>query len=273
MSFPQNRQRQRQKQKQSNPLDAGDQERLKERLNTTYADDILIIARYFGDSLQATSAHVIDIDSQGVVIEWKSEDAKTSKQLTEEMRFAFRGPSGPGAALQEISDLASEASKALGLTEKPRLTKDREAVEARTLVSFEFKLPSVQMMVAVISSMSLLGYLALVDDIHPALKFFRYLVSQDTCHYMFVCAIILHLFEAFVVYIVCQLIKIFQPRQMSTKTQIQWTIGGLFFGLFSLHEFIKKLKRQFALADSMNGPSLAAMAANARRTAAAGPGR
>ncbi|KAJ2865884.1 hypothetical protein GGI22_001412 [Coemansia erecta] len=259
MSIPQTRQRQRQaqqqqQQQQRSPLNSNDQERIKNWLNTVYANDVLRIVQHFGDCPTATAARTLDIDSNGVTVAWKSKEGED-----QEMQFAFREPSGAGSALQEISDLANDASKALGLTETPQIVKDVDTLNKRTLVNFAFVLPSVPIMAAIAFGLTMLGYLALVEDIHPSLRFTRSLVSQGTWYFILVTTGVVHILEAMLTFVVCQLIKTFQPRQMSTHTQIQWTAGAALFGVFCLHNFITKLRRQFALADSAKGPSLAGL--------------
>ncbi|KAJ1863729.1 hypothetical protein LPJ73_000453 [Coemansia sp. RSA 2703] len=246
----------RQRQKMAQHL-AQEQEKLKGKLNTLYTADILSIARHFGNKPQATAARVTDIDNKGITIEWDWENNVGGKKSTDEMQFAFRDGASPGAAIMEISDLALEANKALGIDTKPQLTRDKEALEARTLVNFAFTPPSIPVMLSVLLGLSLAGYLGYVQDIHPSLHFIRALVSQSTCYYIFIMATGVHLLEALAVFAVCQLIKTFQPRQMSTKMQMQWTIGGALFGIFCLNKFISKILRQFAIADAMKAPSLA----------------
>ncbi|KAJ1773009.1 hypothetical protein LPJ74_000960 [Coemansia sp. RSA 1843] len=259
MSVPQARQRQRQaqqqrqqQQQQQQQLNDNDQERIRTWLSTVYADDVLRIVQHFGDCPSATDVRVLDVDANGVTVAWKSKEEEK-----QEMQFAFRQPSGAGSVLQEISDLASDASKALGLTETPQIAKDIETLNARTLVNFAFVLPSLTVMVAIVFGVSMVGYLALVEDIHPWLEFTRSVVSQGTWYFILVVTAAIHALEALLTFVVCQLIKTFQPRQMNTKMQIQWTAGSALFGIFCLHRFITKLRRQFELADSMKGPSLA----------------
>ncbi|KAJ1646023.1 hypothetical protein LPJ64_002446 [Coemansia asiatica] len=247
----------RQRQKMSQQA-AQEQEKLKSRLNSIYSEDILNIARHFGNRREATAAQVTDIDNKGITIQWQWEEKKDSgKKSTDEMQFAFREAITAGSAIQEISDLASEANKALGLETKPQLTKDKEALEARTLVSFAFRPPRIQVMASVLFGLVLLGYMAFTEHVHPSLAFIRrYIISQTTCYYIFVIAIGAHILEALAVFSVCQLIKTFQPRQMTTEMQVKWTIGGALFGIFCLHDFMARIMRQFAIADSMKGPSL-----------------
>ncbi|KAJ2553294.1 hypothetical protein EV175_002993 [Coemansia sp. RSA 1933] len=267
MSIPQTRQRHRQaqeQQQQRSPLDSNDQERIKEWLNTVYADDVLRIVHHFGDCPKATNVRVVDIDANGVTVAWKSEKLKKGEE--QEMQFAFREPSGAGSALQEISELASDASKALGLTDTPLIVKDMETLNQRTLVNFAFVPPSVPIMAAILFGVIMLWYLALVEDIHPALGFTRSLVSQSTCYFILVTTVVVHAVEALLTFVVCQLIKTFQPRQMSLKLQMQWTAGAAMFGIFCLHKFITKLRRQFELADSMKGPSLSSLASAHAKT-------
>ncbi|KAJ1870083.1 hypothetical protein LPJ57_005413 [Coemansia sp. RSA 486] len=244
----------RRRQKMSQQL-AQEQEKLKEQLNLIYSEDILNIARHFGNKREATAAQVTDIDNKAITIQWEWTE-KGGKKSTDEMQFAFREAASAGSAIQEISDLASEAHKALGVATKPQLTKDKEALEARTLVNFAFKPPSVVVMVAVLFGLFATGYLAFVEDLHPPLGFVRSYVSRLTCYYFFVIVIGLHVLEALAVFSVCQLIKTFQPRQMTTETQIKWTIGGALFGMFCLHEFIARIMRQFDIAENMKAPSL-----------------
>ncbi|KAJ1894901.1 hypothetical protein LPJ66_004912 [Kickxella alabastrina] len=245
--------RQRQK---LNEIKAQEQEKLKSRLNSIYATDILNIARHFGNQPKAITARVIDIDDKGISIEWEWKDVDSEKTKSEDMQFAFREGASSSSALQEISDLASEATKALGINEKPQLTRDKEALDARTLVDFEFAAPSVATMVTVLLALALTGYMAYVEDVHPSLKFIRKFVSMAVAYYIFVFAAGIHLLEALSVCAICQLVKTFQPRQMSTESQIKWTIGSALFGVFCMHDFVSRIMRQFALADSMKKPAM-----------------
>ncbi|KAJ2081871.1 hypothetical protein H4R24_002028 [Coemansia sp. RSA 988] len=239
-----------------NVLDATNAEKLRARINTNYKDDLLKIAQHFGKQPRACDARVMDIDSNGVTIEWEwtDKDSETDKRQIEDMQFAFRNFSGTSSVLQEISDLANEASAALGVSQKPKLTRDKEALDAKNLVDFTFVAPGILSMVGVVMGVALLAYMALISDVHPNLQFIRRLVSQDACYYVLVAVIVIHFVEACVACAACELIKTFQPRQMTTGTQIKWTVGGLLFGIFCLHVFISKLMRQFALAESMPGP-------------------
>lgn len=244
----------RQRQKRD-PLSDQEQDRLQAKLNTAYASDILSIARHFGGQPKATSAQIIDIDSKGITLEWEWTEDK--RQKTGEMQFAFRSPSGAGSVLKEISELAAESHQALGISDKPKLAKDKEALDAKNMVDFTFRPPSIAIMAGILVLLLLNGYLALVDEIHPALQFIRdYFVSQNTCYYIFVGCLGIHCFEAFLAFSVCHLIKTFQPQQMTTENQVKWTVGGALFGLFCLHDFLTRLRRQFALADAMGGPGL-----------------
>ncbi|KAJ2725968.1 hypothetical protein GGI07_000896 [Coemansia sp. Benny D115] len=251
------RQQQIKQRQRFSQLKAEEEQKLKLRLNAIYSNDILNIARHFGNRPEATSAQVIDIDDKGITIEWKwnDSDSDNKSSSTEEMQFAFRESTSPGSALQEISDLACEAHRALGITEKPQLTRDKEAVESRILVSFEFAPPSIPTMAAVLFALVLLGYLAFSEEVHPSLQFIRGLVSQSVCYYIFVFALGIHVVESLIVCGVCQLIKTFQPRQMSTANQIKWTIGGVLFGMFCLHNFVSRILRQFAVAESIRPPT------------------
>ncbi|KAJ2607948.1 hypothetical protein H4S08_004638 [Coemansia sp. RSA 1365] len=237
-----------------NVLSATDSEKLKVQLNTNYRDDILRIAQYFAKQPKAYDARVIDIDSNGVTIEWEWSDKGSEKRQIEDMQFALRDFSGTSSVLQEISDLASEASTALGEVQKPKLTRDKEALDAKNLVDFTFVSPGFLSIVGVTGGIALLTYMSFIADVHPALQFIRKIISQDACYYVFVAVVVIHFVEACVTYAACELIKTFQPRQMSTETQIKWTVGGLLFGLFCLHVFVSKLMRQFALAEAMPGP-------------------
>ncbi|KAJ2163046.1 hypothetical protein GGF46_000232 [Coemansia sp. RSA 552] len=244
-------------------LSDANRDQLKTQLNKTYAEDILSIARHFGGQSLADRAQVVDIDSNGITIEWEwPADAQGSgKRQTEDMQFAFRDFSGPGSVVQEVSDLAAEASQALGQTKQPRLVRDKEALDAKTLVSFEFVMPSPAVAVPVLTSIAVLIHLALAQTVHPALQFLTAVCSQRTYYFIFVACLVIHIFEACAVWAVCQLIKTFQPRQMSTATQLKWTAGGLTLGAFCLHSFMRSLLRQFALAESMPGPRPARRAA------------
>ncbi|KAJ2806733.1 hypothetical protein H4R20_001571 [Coemansia guatemalensis] len=239
-----------------NVLSATDGEKLRAQLNTNYKDDLLRIAQHFGKQPRACDARVLDIDSSGVTIEWEWTDTEsdTGKRHTEDMQFALRDFSGTGSVLQEISDLASEASAALGVSQKPKLTRDKEALDAKNLVDFNFVAPGILSVVGVAMGITMLAYMSFISDVHPALQFTRRLVSQDACYYVFVAVVIIHFVEACVTCAACELIKTFQPRQMTTETQIKWTVGGLLFGGFCLHVFVSKLLRQFALAEAMPGP-------------------
>ncbi|KAI8325082.1 hypothetical protein GQ54DRAFT_295719 [Martensiomyces pterosporus] len=233
-------------------LTQADQEQLKKRLNTSYSAEVLNIARHFGNQPNASSARVLDIDTNGITIEWDFAPS-SDKPQTEEMQFAFREVSGPASALQEVSDLASEAYQALGLSDKPQLTRDREAMEARHMVDFTFTIPNPLGMLAIVLGLSLTGYLAYAQNVHPSLSFIKeHVASQGTCYYILAAATGLHIFEACAVYAMCHLIKVFQPRQMDTANQIKWTVGCALFGILCLHDFISRIRRQFALADAIN---------------------
>ncbi|KAJ2101689.1 hypothetical protein GGI09_001631 [Coemansia sp. S100] len=244
MSQQQQQARQRQKR---DILSSEDQERLKERLNTSYSADILTIARHFGSRPLATTACVTDIDSNGITIEWQWADATKRKSATDEMQFAMRDITGPSSVLHEVSNLAIEAHKALGLAGEPQLTKDKREVDAKNLVDFTFRLPSPLNMASIAFGVGLLTYMALVNNVHPRLRFIRHWVSQDTCYHLFVWALIVHALEAGAVYAFCYLLKVIQPQQMDTKTQLKWTLGVALFGLGCLHDFAKRVSRQFAL--------------------------
>ncbi|KAJ2762448.1 hypothetical protein H4S06_000654 [Coemansia sp. BCRC 34490] len=271
MSFPQARQRQRQAQQQQQPhqqkpaLTSSDQQRIKGWLNTVYAADVARIVEHFGNSPSATDIRVVDVDASGVTVAWKAGQKKKKngkkEEEEEEMQFAVRQPSGAGSVLQEISDLATEATRALGLADTPKITADLASFNKRTLVDFAFVPPSVLVMGGVGIGLASLAHLALAEDVHPLLAIFRSLATQGTWYFVLVLVVVVHLLEAALVFVVCQLIKTFQPRQMNTRTQIQWTLGGAFFGVFCLHRFVVRLKRQFAMAESMKGPSLAGAAA------------
>ncbi|KAJ2694162.1 hypothetical protein H4R19_005939 [Coemansia spiralis] len=249
-----------QQSKRRSPLSRADCERVKERLNEAYAEDLLVIAQHFGKQPLATAARVADVDSSGVRIEWEWEepaaDASNSssgdaggaagQRQTEEMTFAVRDVSGPGSLLKEVSDLAAEAAAALG--------KDRRAPGARGLVDLAFVPPPQLAMVGVALAMAALWHVALVDDVHPALRFVRAVASREACYFVLVGVFCVHLIEALAACAVCQLIKTFQPQQMSTATQIQWTVGGALFGMFCLHTFAKKVARQIALIDAAPSP-------------------
>ncbi|PIA13907.1 hypothetical protein COEREDRAFT_83099 [Coemansia reversa NRRL 1564] len=239
-----------------NVLSATESEKLKVQLNTNYSDDLLRIAKYFGKQPKAYDARVIDIDNNGVTIEWEwiDKNSETSNRQIEDMQFALRDFSGTSSVLQEISDLASEASTALGESQKPKLTRDKEALDAKNLVDFTFVPPGILSIIGVMMGIALLTYMSFISDVHPTLQFIRKLISQDACYYVFVAVMVIHFVEACVTYAACELIKTFQPRQMTTETQIKWTIGGLLFGVFCLHAFVSKLMRQFALAEAMPGP-------------------
>ncbi|KAJ2746347.1 hypothetical protein GGI20_001407 [Coemansia sp. BCRC 34301] len=244
--MPQQQQvRQRQKR---DPLSVEDQTRLKDRLNASYSADILNIARHFGTRPLATSARVTDIDSSGITIEWQWADASTRKSATDDMQFAFRELTGPSSVLHEVSNLALEAHKALGLAHEPQLTKDKREIDAKNLVDFTFRLPSVPAMASILFGIWLLAYMALVTNVHPSLAFIRAFVSQDTCYHLLVWALIVHALEAGAVYAFCYLLKIIQPQQMNTETQAKWTLGVAMFGLACLHDFAQRVARQFAIA-------------------------
>ncbi|KAJ2352833.1 hypothetical protein IWW50_003943 [Coemansia erecta] len=254
------RHQQQQQQQQQPVLSPSDRDKLKTKLNTTYADDILCIAQHFGNQRSATRARVTDIDTNGITIEWEYSDtgdnnrssSEASAKRVEEMQFAVREFDGAGSVVQEVSDLATEASAALGRQQRPRLARDKEMLDQRTLVSFAFVRPGMVTMALVIAGLATLGYLAFVDTVeHPILQAIRAVVSRDACYYVLVAVAGIHFLEACAV---CQLIKTFQPRQMDTRTQVKWTVGGAVFGLFCLHTFISKILRQFALAEAMPKP-------------------
>ncbi|KAJ2240580.1 hypothetical protein GGI13_007620 [Coemansia sp. RSA 455] len=159
----------------------------------------------------------------------------------------MRDITGPSSVLHEVSNLAVEAHKALGLAGEPQLTKDKREVDAKNLVDFTFRLPSPLNMASIAFGVGLLTYMALVNNVHPRLRFIRHWVSQDTCYHLFVWALIVHALEAGAVYAFCYLLKVIQPQQMDTKTQLKWTLGVVLFGLGCLHDFAKRVSRQFAL--------------------------
>ncbi|KAJ1962141.1 hypothetical protein GGI12_002824 [Dipsacomyces acuminosporus] len=233
-------------------LSREEQEGLKAQLSTTYSDDILVIARHFGKQPSADAARVLDIDFNGFTIEWDWKESDDAKVRKEEMQFAFREVRGPGSALQEISELAAEAHQALGVRGKPKLAEAIEAMEARNMVDFTFAMPNVLSMVFCIVGLGLLGYLALAENIHPSLVFLTQYVSQTACYYIFGVAIGLHVLEAAIAYMLCHLIKTFQPRQMNTENQVKWTLGCALFGVFCLHGFVTRLRLQFAMADAIS---------------------
>ncbi|KAJ2324575.1 hypothetical protein GGH92_010652, partial [Coemansia sp. RSA 2673] len=140
------------------------------------------------------------------------------------------------------------AHRALGLPNEPQLTVDKKEVDAKSLVDFSFKLPGVLPMAGVLLGLCLVGYLALVSEVHPGLVFMRRLISQTTCYHILVTTLIVHALEAGAVYAFCYLLKTIQPQQMNTENQIKWTIGGAVFGIFCLHDFISRVRRQFMLA-------------------------
>ncbi|KAJ2852436.1 hypothetical protein IWW36_000323 [Coemansia brasiliensis] len=229
-------------------LSSQDEAKLKAQLNTTYSQDILLIAQHFGNQHAAYKAQITDITSSSLTIEW---EYKTNMVQKDEMQFALRDFEGPLSVIQEVSDLVAEAAAALGKTEESKLVSDKKMLDKKRLVDFSFVLPSVNVMAGVVLGLLLLGYLAFVHKLHPWLQPVRLVVSQSTCYYIFVICIGLHVFEACAVCAVCELIKTFQPQQMSTKTQLQWTVGGVLFGMFCLHTFMAKVARQFALAEGM----------------------
>ncbi|KAJ1649463.1 hypothetical protein GGF38_006105, partial [Coemansia sp. RSA 25] len=237
----------RQRQKRD-PLSAEDQEKLKDRLNASYSADILNIGRHFGSRPLATSARVTDIDSNGITIEWQWADASSRKSATDEMQFTFRDVTGPSSVLQEVSNLALEAHKALGLSHEPHLTRDKREIDAKSLVDFTFRLPGIPAMASILFGLWLLAYMALVADVHPNLRFIRNFVSQNTCYHLLVWALIVHALEAGAVYAFCYLLKVIQPQQMNSELQMKWTLGVALFGLGCLHDFAKRVSRQFVLA-------------------------
>ncbi|KAJ2827424.1 hypothetical protein GGI24_002653 [Coemansia furcata] len=95
-------------------------------------------------------------------------------------------------------------------------------------------------MASIIFGLWLLAYTALVAKMHPRLRFIRNWVSQDTCYHLLVWAIIVHAIEAGAVYAFCYLLKVIQPQQMNTNTQLKWTLGVGVFGLACLHDFAKR---------------------------------
>ncbi|KAJ2503701.1 hypothetical protein GGH96_000041 [Coemansia sp. RSA 1972] len=249
MSIPQQRMRQRQQQQPG--LSPADQHKLQTTLNTTYSADLSMIAQHFG-SPQATHARITDIDAHGgITLEWNTTDG-----VTEDMQFAVRGFDGTSSVVRELGDLATEATRAISQNPQSvsELSRAQSALDARVLVDFAYVQPSLLAMSFVALGMSALVTLAVSTSSHPLLKFTRLFVSQSTCYYLLVGVVIIHFLEACVVCGVCQLVKTLQPRQMDTKTQVQWTVGGALFGLFCLHAFVSKIMRQFALAESMQRP-------------------
>ncbi|KAJ1936880.1 hypothetical protein FBU59_004918, partial [Linderina macrospora] len=246
MSRKQNKQRQ-----QKGRFSPEDHERVISRLNGTYNEEILSLAKHFGGQPKATKAKVLDIDVHGVTVEWEYEATEGGSVQREEMQFAFREVTGPASAMEEINELANEAMTALGVTGKSKLARDREALQSKHLVDFSFKLPSVPLMVAVLSGMGLQAYLGYVEDVHPSVQFFRSFMPQIWSYYIFVAAAGVHFIEAFACFALCYLIKLFQPKQMSTSEQIKWTVGVLLFGLGCFHDFLSRLRKQFALADAI----------------------
>ncbi|KAJ2032236.1 hypothetical protein IWW57_000325 [Coemansia sp. S610] len=242
----QQQQQARQRQKRD-LLSSEDQERLKERLNASYSADVLNIARHFGSRPLATTARVLDIDINGITIGWQWADATKRKSAKDEMQFAFREITGPGSVLNEVSSLAIEAHKALGLAGEPQLTKDKRDVDAKNLVDFTFRLPGALTMASIVFGLWLLAYMALVNNVHPRLRFIRHWVSQDTCYHLFVWALIVHALEAGAVYAFCYLLRVIQPQQMNANLQLKWTLGVGLFGIACLHDFAKRVSRQFAL--------------------------
>ncbi|KAJ1726268.1 hypothetical protein LPJ61_005303 [Coemansia biformis] len=241
---------------QHGALSTADCARLKARLNEAYAEDILGIAQHFGKQPLATAARVAEVDTNGVRIEWEwaagGSDGGPQRRQTEEMQFAIRGVSGPASVLKEVSDLAAEAAAALGTGRRTAtLATDQAALGARGLVDLAFVPPSPLTMVGVAVALAALWHVALVDDVHPALRFVRAVASKDACYFILVGVVCVHLIEALAACAVCQLIKTFQPHQMSTATQLQWTVGGALFGVFCLHALAKKIARQLALADAL----------------------
>ncbi|KAJ1843206.1 hypothetical protein LPJ70_003489 [Coemansia sp. RSA 2708] len=229
-------------------LSSSDRDALKSRLNDSYAGDLLSIARHFGGQPAAHQACIQDIDHTGFTLAWEwREDGQLQSA---DMQHVMREFAGPGSVIQEVSELAVEACRELG-EEPPRLARDKQAIDSRRLVDFAFVMPRLPVALLVLAGLVGLGYLALVDDVHPMVRFTRDFVSQTACYYIFVGCLVVHFFEACVVCAVCQLIKTFQPQQMSTGTQAKWTAGGLLFGVFCLHVFAAKIMRQFALADAM----------------------
>ncbi|KAJ2483294.1 hypothetical protein IWW56_000486 [Coemansia sp. RSA 2131] len=249
MSIPRRRMR------QQPGLSATDQHKLKTTLNTTYSEDMNMIAQHFGNQ-RAAQARITDIDTHGgVTLEWDV-PSNTDGSATEDMQFAVRGFDGTSSVVRELGDLATEAIRALSGSpqRESELSRAQHALDARVLVDFAYVQPSVLAMSFVALGMSALTMLAVSSSTHPLLELVHMFVSQSTCYYVLVGVIIVHFLEACVVCAVCQLVKTFQPRQMDTRTQMQWTVGGALFGLFCLHEFASKIMRQFALAESMQRP-------------------
>ncbi|KAJ1751987.1 hypothetical protein LPJ79_001614 [Coemansia sp. RSA 1821] len=224
-----------------------DEAKLKTQLNNNYPEDLVLIAQHFGSQPTAYKAQITDITTSSLTIEW---EYRTTRVQKDEMQFALRDFEGPLSVIEEVGDLVAEAALALGKT-NPKLVSDKKMLDQRRLVDFGFVLPSVLVMAGVFLGLGLLGYLAFAPELHPWLQPLRLAVSQSTCYYVFVFCVLVHVLEACVACAVCELIKTFQPQQMSTKTQLQWTVGGALFGMFCLHVFMAKVARQFALVDRM----------------------
>ncbi|KAJ2453727.1 hypothetical protein EV183_002026 [Coemansia sp. RSA 2336] len=227
-------------------LTTQDEAKLKAQLNTNYPEDLLLIAQHFGNQPAAYKAQITYITSSSLTIEW---EYTTTRAHKDEMQFALRDFEGPLSVVEEIGDLVAEAALALGKTSK--LASDKKMLDQRRLVDFAFVAPSGLVMLGVLAGMVLLGYLAFARRVHPWLQPLRLVASQSTCYYVFVFCVLTHALEACVACAVCELIKTFQPQQMSTRTQVQWTVGGALFGMFCLHAFMAKVARQFALVDRM----------------------
>ncbi|KAJ1914059.1 hypothetical protein H4219_004948 [Mycoemilia scoparia] len=275
--------KQRRQKAPSSKLPISVQAQVVKTLNDNHKDELVYIARHYGERKTAFSARIVDLDSNGFTLVWKykptddgdggnSEDQE--KAHDEEMLFAFRTQAKNSEdVLQSIGSLAEDARKALKVSEGTKLpvrpedrakysgnsttTTTKGGKQAFELVDFTFQPPNPIAAILVIVGMIGCTYTIYAtnnsmykDAEEPYfIKLLSPLATPLTLRLISIYAWVVHLIEASLATALCTLIHVVSPKQMPKDTAVRWVLGTLAFGIFCFHGLWTRIGQQFQKLD------------------------
>ncbi|CAG8580801.1 13706_t:CDS:2 [Acaulospora morrowiae] len=197
-------------------------ERLVSYMNTR-PETILGYAKYFGNSNDAVSARMTDIDSNGFVVIAKNADGVES-----EVHVVFKERLNDYQQVRPVLvEMAREAETALNLpsTRPPTISSVSSSAQASSLHT-PFNPPQLPIYIFLFLAYCFFYLNAYSPSPMPGyIESFRLMFGQLTFHYILIGITIVHVFEALLVVVVLT-----RRGERDVMTWILWVVNSLIFG-------------------------------------------
>ncbi|KAJ2064087.1 hypothetical protein GGI17_001279 [Coemansia sp. S146] len=204
-----------------------------ERLNSHYSSEIVCIAQFYGQCQQSQNARVCGLDENELTIEWETSNEDGTR--TQSTSFAMTKTT---SVISQVLDIAENARIALSAMS----TANQQSGDMLP-TPIEFLLPPQPIMVSVLGGLTALLFLALGYP-NSLAGLVYWLLPQRAFQLVFYVLVGVHFVEAVVMYLACRYVgRLKKEYELSTSTQIQYTLSTLVFGLFAGIMFTRQVMK------------------------------